>query len=157
MKIRRMFHDGALAPAVAFALMIVIGCSAALSEERRSIEAGPGEKTSAVSTSSSCAAGLRTFVTELDDLLAVYPQAYESFFALLNRSFPLKGCALAEVISICEQSRFFAGVSDNAGDLVIFFDNGKFFPGRGYRVSFGLDKRTGDTSHPSVQPNRTSS
>lgn len=153
MTIRRMLRDCAPLPAIA--VMIVVCCSAAaLSEESRPIQSGPGQDASAAGKSSSCAAGIRTFVTELDGLLAVYPQAYASFYALMDRSFPLKGCAIEEVISICTQSRYFAGAAYNAGHPVIFFDSGKFFPGRGYRVSFGLNKNSGDTEYPSVQSNR---
>lgn len=158
MNIRATFRKLVRSRVVAIAMMIAAGCPlVALSEEGRSIGPAPGEQVLTAQTSSACAAGLRTFVTELDKLLAVHPQAPASLLSLLDRTFPLKSCAIAEVISICKQSRYFVGAGKTGPYHVISFNNGKFFDGKGYHVSFGVHGNTGDTEHPSIRSNTTSS
>ena len=147
-----MLQTCALAPAIVFALMFVVGCPAAsLPKEGSSIEAGEVEEIWAAGEPSACAVGFRSFLKELDSFLLVHPQRLDGLLRLLEESFPLQGCAIAEVIEVSKRSRYFAGVSDDVLDHVISFDTSKFVaPREGYYVSFAIDKMTGDTKHRSV-------
>jgi hypothetical protein len=157
MNTRRMLRDCALVPAVAFALLIVVECLAAAlpaavrSDAETSIEAVPGAEIWGAGVPSACDVGFRSFLKDLDRLLLVHPQRLDGLLWLLEQSFPLKGCAIAEVFAVSKRSRYFADVNDDVLDHVISFDTSKFVaPRDGYYVSFAVDKMTGDIRHRSV-------
>ena len=59
-----------------------------------------------------CATGLRQFVADLDELLAKNPHDIFDVYAVLNRHFPLHGCALDEASRILKTSKYFQSESE---------------------------------------------
>jgi hypothetical protein len=106
-------------------------------------------------SSQNCAARVKTFVVHLDELLASNPSHVSQVNELLDKYFPLTGCHIEEVISICHSSKFFSYASEQSGlYYAIAFDsrsNKIAYPG--FTVGFSLLKKTGDSSHPFAKVN----
>jgi hypothetical protein len=152
----RLFRTFKSLSAVAIALPIAVGCprTSAAEEKRPSSVQTLGQEPAAGDHSVSCAAALQTFVVSLDDLLARNPGSINPFIALLDKTFPLRGCLLAEAVNISQRSRYFAGVQDDVAIHLITFSSGKLLNGGGYYVAFALEKMTGDSRYPTVVRNR---
>ena len=98
---------------------------------------------------SSCAAGLNSFVAEIDRLIP----ATHSVVPLqdnIRRYFPLYGCNIDEAISICGRSEYFDH-SEWHKDVVIIIFRRKIPNGWGFKISFGLSTDTGNSELPSAE------
>lgn len=96
-----------------------------------------------------CATGLRQFVADVDELLATNPRNIFDVYAVLNRVFPLHGCAPDEASRILKTSRYFRSESMNGPRMRVFSISSATAVSRGVAVSFGIYD-TGDTHLPSA-------
>jgi hypothetical protein len=97
-----------------------------------------------------CLDRMKEFVSELDALLDKNPPTLDPFLNLLNRTFPLTGCDIEEVVQIAKKSKYFSSPSHNGSVLVFSFSSASRNSGpfSGFDVSFGISKLTGNTELP---------
>ena len=86
-------------------------------------------------------------MTRRDDLLAKDSGRLTDVFAVLNRHFPLRGCAVDEASRIVMKSKYFKSVGTNGPTHVFSLSSETAF-WRGVYVSFGLWDDTGDSYLP---------
>jgi hypothetical protein len=96
-----------------------------------------------------CASGLRQFVADVDELLARNPHDILDVYTVLNRHFPMHGCAPDEASRILKTSKYFRSESMNGPRMHVFSISSATAVSRGVAVSFGIYD-TGDTHLPSA-------
>jgi hypothetical protein len=96
-----------------------------------------------------CATGLAQFVADVDELLAKKPHDILDVYAVLNRHFPLHGCAPDEASRILKKSKYFRGESGNGPHMRVFSISSATGSSRGVAVTFGISD-TGDSHLPSA-------
>ncbi len=96
-----------------------------------------------------CATKLKQFVVDIDELLAKNPRNILDVYAVLNRHFPLHGCAPDEAFRILKTSKYFRGESMNGPKMHVFSISSESASSRGVAVSFGLSN-TGESHLPSA-------
>jgi hypothetical protein len=93
-----------------------------------------------------CATKLEGFIIDIDDLLANDPRRITDVWAVLDRHFPLHGCAVDEASRIVMKSKYFKSVGMNGPKKHVFsLSNGTLFSS-GLYVIFGIT----DTGHSSL-------
>lgn len=92
----------------------------------------------------SCAEKMEKFVESIDELLAKNVLEDELFWAVIRESLPVKGCSVAEVISISRTSKFSVPPFEQYASYTISFRNSD------KDIFFGLEKDTGNIGYPSV-------
>jgi hypothetical protein len=101
-------------------------------------------------SAAACSARLQRFTEELEGVFSwahsVYPvqQLFEKYF-------PLEGCDTDAVLELCLKSRYCRDESVEPNTMVITFDSRWDNPYRGLHVTFGLDRRSGDSKFPFVK------
>jgi hypothetical protein len=85
-----------------------------------------------------CVTKLKQFVVDIDGLLAKNPRDILDVYAVLNRHFPLHGCAYDEALRILKASKYFQGESMNGPKMHVFSISSTTASSRGVAVSFGL-------------------
>lgn len=94
-----------------------------------------------------CTTKLREFVLDIDNVLAANPRNILNVFDVLDRHFPLHGCAVESASNIIEQSRYFRSSGMNGPKMHVFALSSETAGRRGVAVIFGLTE-TGDSSLP---------
>lgn len=94
-----------------------------------------------------CTTKLREFVSDIDSVLAANPRNILDVFGVLDRHFPLHGCAVKPVSGIIKQSRYFRSIGMNGPKMHVFALNSETSDRRGVAVIFGLTEN-GDSSLP---------
>jgi hypothetical protein len=84
-----------------------------------------------------CAAKLKEFVTDIDRVLAGNPRDILTVYDVLDRHFPLHGCAINVASSIIKESKYFRSIGMN-GRTHVFALSNETSGRRGVAVSFGL-------------------
>jgi hypothetical protein len=95
-----------------------------------------------------CATKLEGFITDIDNLLTTKPGRLTDVFAVLNRHFPLHGCAVEEASRIGMKSKYFRSIGTNGQNMHVFSLNSETTFSRGVSVGFGLWDDTGDSHLP---------
>jgi hypothetical protein len=95
-----------------------------------------------------CEERMERFVESIDDLLANKIVKREFFWAAIRKYLPAAGCTVEEVISISRTSKFSAPPFERHAVYVIIFRNSDV------KVTFGLQKDTGNIQYPSVGSTR---
>jgi hypothetical protein len=106
----------------------------------------------------SCEHRLKSFVNELDRLLEENPRSIRPLEQLLASSFPVRNCDIEAVRQVTRTSKFFERADDQVSVVVFVFSSERFvgssgFATRGFYVSFGIGKSTGQSSLPFVKIN----
>jgi hypothetical protein len=93
-----------------------------------------------------CATKLKEFVTDVDCVLAGNPHDIFSVYDVLDRHFPLHGCAIDVASGIIKESKYFRSIGMN-GRTHVFALSSETSDRRGVVVSFGLTE-TGESYLP---------
>jgi hypothetical protein len=94
-----------------------------------------------------CATKLESFIIDIDDLLANDPRSITDVWAVLDRHFPLHGCAADEASRIVMRSKYFKSVGRNGPKMHVFsFSSSGTLFSSGIYVIFGIT----DTGHSSL-------
>ena len=92
----------------------------------------------------SCAEKMEKFVESIDELLAKNVLEDEPFWAVIRENLPVRGCSVAEVISISRTSKFYVPPFEQYTSYTISFRNSD------KDIFFGLEKDTGNIGYPAV-------
>jgi hypothetical protein len=121
---------------------VVFSCRSSLAEKASMTESSMHD------SSTSCAARLRSFISEIDDKIETSPSV-EPLQKIIRKYFPLSGCKPDEVVSIAQQSTHFDRADHFKKDVVVVFR--KKTPGTwGFQVSFAISKETGKSRLPTA-------
>lgn len=93
-----------------------------------------------------CTTKLKEFVTDVDRVLAGNPRDIFSVYDVLDRHFPLHGCAIEVASGIIKESKYFRSIGMN-GRTHVFALSSETSGRRGVAVSFGLTE-TGESCLP---------
>jgi hypothetical protein len=107
--------------------------------------AGATSMASARNNQNPCVEPFNKFIRELDDLLTFDPDSVRVVKALLFRYLPMKGCDVDAIIEAAKVSRHFTEAYERYASYTIIFKT------KGFIVSFGLRKATGDIETPSAR------
>jgi hypothetical protein len=125
-------------------ISIVINCSA--SSQPKIIDMTVGEADS--KPSQLCAVKLRAFVTEIDQRIDS-SKSIEPLQETIKKYFPLFGCNLEEAGHIARESKYFYEADQYPKGVVIVLR--QHIPhGWGLKVTFGLDRGTGNSFLPAA-------
>ena len=144
-----------LLPALSLGIMLAGGGGAFATEPSPAASAPPAaDRAGSEDLSSQCSARLENFVKELDQLLTNEPPSVDPFLALLERAFPVTGCNVDEALKVARTSKFLLVIDEWPKAYVIRFGNARTSRHRGFSISFGLLKDTGDSELPSASVNK---
>ena len=94
------------------------------------------------SQNSPCTVGLQEFAGELDRLLDKNPDSVADVSRLLKRYPPASGCNVEVAIAVAKRSKYFTIAYNYGPAYTVSFNS------RGFQVSFGLRKDTGNIELP---------
>lgn len=103
--------------------------------------------------SKECSSRLQAFISGLDREMET-AKTVDVLQAHIDSAFPLYGCDIDEASQIARRSKYFDQISDYPKGLVIVLRH-KVPNGWGYKVSFGLDRSTGNSITPSAIVEKT--